>query len=211
MPRFPRTKNDILVLAARIADGIVNNPTEYPDPPFDPSTLQVATALVLSRASDRQAKEAAAKEALDLENDALEDAADEAKHLLRLAEDAHGDDAAALQLIGWDVKADPRSLPPGQVRDLDVRAQGPAAAYLDWKAPLPSASTGDVRYYRVERQIVDIQTREVTEEWGVWRQTAIDSKIILADQPRAVEIGYRVIAVNPNGQGEPSDTETIVL
>jgi len=70
---------------------------------------------------------------------------------------------------------------------------------------------GTVRYYRVERQIRDLATNEVTEEWGVWQATATKTEVLVPNQPRRVEIAYRVIAVNAHGEGLPSNSQTVVL
>ncbi len=40
--------------------------------------------------------------------------------------------------------------------------------------------------------------------------TAI-TKVTLVDQPEKTELEYRVIAVNKAGEGEPSNTEMVVL
>ena len=211
MPRFPKAKNDILILAAKIADGIDKHPTDYPNPPFDPSPIQNKMADVLTQIGLRQAKEAEAKAALDTENDMVDDIAEMARHVLRLAEDKYPADAGKLHEIGWDIKSVPQSLPPGQVRDLELHVKGAGSVLVEWRAPEATAHVGEVRAYRVERQLTDIASRRVTEEWGVWHETAFKPEILLMSQPRAIEISYRVIATNTAGQGQPSDTETVVL
>lgn len=212
MPRFPKQKNEILILAAKVADGILKNPADYPCPPFDHLELHNDLADVLGLISDRQAKEAAAKDALEAENDKIYNViAGRVQHQLRLAEDKFPDDAGKLHEIGWDVKAAPQALAPGQVRGLEANPKGAGTVLLKWHAPEVTAHTGAVRSYRIERQLTDIATRRVTEEWGVWHEEAYKTDALLMNQPRAIEISYRIIACNPNGQGQPSDTETVVL
>lgn len=212
MPTFPKTKNEIMILAAKIADGIMNHPADYPNPPFDDVRLHTLLGEVIGLISDRQAKEAAAKDALEAENEKIfDEIAVEARHQLRLAEDKYEDDAGKLGEIGWAPKGAPKYYAPGQVRTLHAASAGPGAAALDWKAPEASASVGDVRYYRIERQLTDIASRVVTELWGTWNEVTTETHTVLHGQPRAVEISYRVKAVNPNGEGQPSDTETVVL
>ena len=63
MPQFPRTKNDILVLAAKIVFGITNNPADYPNPPFDPANLNALLGTLIGQTADRVGKDAAAKAA----------------------------------------------------------------------------------------------------------------------------------------------------
>ena len=53
MPTFPDTKNDILILAAKVAAGITDYPADYPDPPFDapapsPLVLEATSTLRIS-------------------------------------------------------------------------------------------------------------------------------------------------------------------
>jgi hypothetical protein len=211
MPQFPRTKEEIMVLATRTMTGINDNPTIFPNPPYDSATLGAALLTAMNKMAVRQAKEAELRDAVAEETDAIHEVAELERHLLRVAEDQYEKDPGKLELLGWGAEADPRRLPPGQPRNLEVRAQGPATAYLDWKAPIKSQSVGSVRFYRIERMIRDTQTNKITEEWGQWQATTSDAHITLHDQPRRVEIMYRVVANNPNGDGPHSDTETVVL
>jgi len=112
MPQFPRTKNDILVLAAKIAFGITNNPAYYTNPPFDPANLNALLGMLLVQTADHVSKEAAAKAALDLKNGTIDDIMDESKRIIRLAEATHNRSAAKLQEIGWDVRRTAQSFPP---------------------------------------------------------------------------------------------------
>jgi len=210
MPQFPRTKNDILILAAKIAFGITNNPADYPNPPFDPANLNTLLGTLLGQTADRVSKDAAAKAALDLENGTIEDIVDESKRLIRLAEATHNQIAAKLQEIGWDARGTAQSLPPGEVRNLEVLVQGPGSASIDWKAPARSATAGLPDYYLIERRVMNTQTNTLVEDWAVWKDTATDSEKTVINQPRGVEITYRVTAVNTNGPG-PAVTSTQVV
>ena len=48
---------------------------------------------------------------------------------------------------------------------------------------------------------------------GAWEDvaTAVITEATLVEQPTAKELEYRIIAVNKAGDGEPSDTEMVVL
>jgi len=211
MPQFPKQKNEIFILAAKIADGITQNPADYPNPPFDPGPLNILVGQVIAQISDRQDKEAEAKAALDLENNTVDDIVEEAKRLLREAENAHGQDAAKLQEIGWDVRADPKSLAPGEVRNLEATHQGAGTVELDWKSPARTATTGRPTAYKITRETRAIDTHEPIEEFGAWESVTFESKAVLMNQPRGVEISYRVTASNVNGDGPPVEAQRVVL
>jgi hypothetical protein len=212
MPKFPKSKNDILIQAAKIVFGIQANPADYPVPPFDPAPLNTMLGNAVLQTADRQNKEAIAKASLDLENTTvLEDIPEEAMRLIKLAEATHGQNAAKLQMIGWDIKAQAQFNAPGEVRNLEVLIQGPGSAFIDWKAPARSASVGLPDYYLLERRVMNTQTNTLVEDWGVWKDTATDSEKTVINQPRGVEITFRVTAVNKNGSGPSVTSEQVVL
>jgi hypothetical protein len=72
---------------------------------------------------------------------------------------------------------------------------------LRWKAP---ATSGTPRAYKVMR-------RQRPE--GDWSEvnTAVIAEANLINQPRGVELEYRIIAVNKAGEGQPSNTQMVVL
>src|SRR5438132_581626 len=65
-----------------------------------------------------------------------------------------------------------------------------------WQGGLPAA-------YRIDRS----QAKGPWEEAG----TSATTEKIMANQPRGVDLSYRVIAVNKSGQGQPSGVVTAVL
>jgi len=211
MSQFPRTKNEILVLAAKIALGITNNPADYPNPPFDPANLNALLGALLVQTADHVSKDAAAKAALDLKNGTIDDIMNESKRLIRLAEATHNQIAAKLQEIGWDVHRTAQSFPPSEVRGLKILAQGPGSALIDWKAPARSETAGLPDYYLIERRVMNTQTNTLVEDWGIWKDTATGSEKTVITQPRGVEITYRVTAVNKNGPGPAVTSDQVVL
>ena len=58
MPTFPDTKNDIVILAAKVSAGISDNPADYPNPPFDPAPINALVGSALQLTGQRQAKDA---------------------------------------------------------------------------------------------------------------------------------------------------------
>jgi len=211
MPEFPERKHEQLVLCAEVAAGIAANPTEFPNPPFNDVMLSGLVAMTISKITVRVAKEAELKQAIDEENEVHELTIKLCKQYLAEAEARYANESAILKKLGWDVKSEPRHLEPGQVRNLEVAPKGPGIVLLDWKAPARTKSVGSTSGYRIERQIIDIQTRNVTEEWGQWQTSCYATEEVLHEQPRAVEISYRIVATNRNGDGPASDVETIVL
>jgi len=120
-----------------------------------------------------------------------------------------GADSEKLEYIGWGPKAPPSPAdPPGQPRNLDAAMQGAGTVLLDWKAPA-RGSGGQVRTYVIERR----QQPEGGGEFGQWQQTgiALESETTLMNQPRGVQLEYRVKAVNTGGESLPSNTVAVVL
>lgn len=211
MPTFPESKTDILILAARVATGITNNPVDYPNPPFDPGPVSTALGQAMSLMSDRQAKEAELKAILEQENAKVGEVRVLLRQLLDQAETTHGNDAAKLQEIDWDVPADPKHLVPGEVRNLEAIHQGAGTVEIDWKAPARTAATGKPTVYKITRETRTIDKHTPIEEFGTWTSVSFKPKTLLMDQPRGVEISYRVTASNTNGDGPPVQAERVVL
>ena len=113
--------------------------------------------------------------------------------------------------MGWDERADPRSRKPGQARNLEAIDQGVGTVDLDWKSPERTQATARPRAYRIERRIRDLNSNQITEDWVEWQMTALATEHTLANQPRAVEITYRVTAFNTNGDGPASNSVQVVL
>ena len=211
MPEFPRSMNEILILAAKIIEGIHKNPVDYPDPPFDTVALSAALSQAIAAIGNEQELAAELKGAGDVRRGFVNEVRDGAKSLLELAENRYKDDAKMLQEIGWDERADPKSLKPGQPRKVHAVHQGAGSVELDWLAPEKSATTGDVGAYRILRETRNETTHDPIEEYGQWESAAFKTSALLMNQPRGVEIRYRVIASNVNGDGPPEDAERVVL
>lgn len=214
MPRYPRVKADKDFLYQAILDGIAANPVEYPSgigEMFETGVFQGLVTAKETSVTARQQEEAEFRIAVDGENDSYDSADDEGRRLLTLAEAQHAPNPGNLALIGWGPPDAPTTTPPGQARDLEMAVQFAGGGLLDWKNPIPSAMDGAVNHYRAEREIRDIVTGAITEAFGVWQKTTTKTEIILTDQPRGVEIVYRVIAVNPNGDSPPSNSVTVVV
>jgi len=211
MPEFPDKKHEQLVLCAEVGEGINANPGDFPDPPFDGAALMALVLTAVTKITARVEKEAEMGQAIDEENEAVGLAVELCKRYLTEAEARYADNANILKKLGWDAKAEARFLVPGQVRNLEVSQQGPGTVLLDWKAPARTKSVGSARAYRIERHIHDFENDKTIEDWGEWTTTCFPTEEVLHNQSRGVEISYRIVATNTNGDGPASDVETVVL
>ncbi len=90
---------------------------------------------------------------------------------------------------------------PGQTRLLEAPRQGDGWVFIDWKAPVDGGAPSAYKVMRRERPA------------GAWEDvaTAVITEATLVEQPKGKELEYRVIAINKAGEGEPSNTEMVVL
>ena len=206
MPTFPRREPDAVALADAMIAGFQQNPSVFPHADVPGlQALRAAYQTAKNAQLDAEAKAVLVTEAKDGVLTTLEDLM---KVQLRQSEVDVASDQEKLGLIGWGPKAPAQpSNPPGQPRNLDPVVQGPGILFLDWKAPAPGPG-GRVRTYLVERR------EQVSGgAFNEWHQVgvALDSELTLTDQPRNVQLEYRVIAVNNGGNSVPSNTADVVL
>jgi len=202
MATFPLREADVVVLAEEMISGFTDNPLVYPAPPVAALDLTTAKTAFTTAMNAAVAAKAAAEAAVDTKDAALEDLEDAMKSDIRYAENTVGDDDAKLKLIGWGAKKSPTALTaPGQTLSLTVPSQGDGAVSLAWKAPADGGSPAAYKVMRRERPA------------GPWEDvaTAVIAEAQLADQPKGLELEYQIIAVNKAGEGEPSNTEMVVL
>ena len=206
MPSFPKREADAVALADAMIAGYQQNPSVFPH--ADATTLQTLRTAYQTKKNEQLDAEAKAQLATEGKDAALVSLEDLMKVQLRQSEVDTADDAEKLGLIGWGPKAPAQpSNPPGQPRNLDPVVQGPSTLFLDWKAPAPGPG-GRVRTYLVERR------EQVSGgAFNEWHQVgiALDSELTLTEQPRNVQMEYRVIAVNNGGNSLPSNTAAVVL
>ncbi len=134
--------------------------------------------------------------------DALADLKDKLKKQLRYAENVTGFDDNKLNMLGWAGRREKSSHLPGQVRNLRVIEQGTDFVVLDWMAPVEG---GRARAYQVLRR----DDRQ-SSEW-INAGVSMATKVKLLDQPRHIDLEYRVSALNKTGQGQVSNTIAVVL
>jgi len=202
MARFPRTEAEVIALAEAMITGLTDNPLVYPAPPVTPADLTTAKNAYTTAKNAAIAAAAVAEAATTAKDEALEDLADAMKSDIRYAENVSNDDDDKLKLIGWGAKKSPAALTaPGQTRSLEVIKQGAGWLMLDWKKPADGGAPAAYKVMRRERPA------------GPWEDvaTAVISEATLVEQPQGKELEYRIIAVNKAGEGEPSNTEMVVL
>ena len=202
MARFPLKEAEIVALAEAMITGLTSNAVLYPAPPVAVLALTTAKNGYLMALNAAIAAAAAAEAATTAKDDVLEDLVDAMKSDIRYAENTVDFDDDKLKLIGWAGKKAPTPLAvPGQTRLLEAPRQGDGWVFLDWKAPIDGGVPAAYKVMRRERPA------------GAWEDvaTAVISEATLVEQPKGKELEYRIIAVNKAGEGEPSNTEMVVL
>jgi hypothetical protein len=126
---------------------------------------------------------------------------------LKLSEVDTADDPQKLNEIGWSPRQQPQPVEaPGQPGNLRPVAEGQGILWLAWDRP---ASGGTVRNYIIERRCQS----EGGGDFGPWTVigSALNNEISLSDQPRTVQMEYRVKAANITGESMPSNIAAVVL
>ena len=207
MAQFPDAEADILVLVNSMVAGYAAHAADFPSSDAVSLTAALGTYNTAKIAQvDALAVAQVATEAKNVELNALEELM---RDELKKSEVDVGSDSEKLEYIGWGPKAQPTSaVPPGQPRNLDPVIQGPGTLFLDWKSAA-RGSGGTVRTYVIERRAEPAGGGE----FGEWAQVgiALETETTLIDQPRGVQLEYRVKGVNSGGESVPSNTAAVVL
>lgn len=202
MASFPKSEARIAALAETVAAGLAGHDEVYPDPPVAPADLATLLADYADARHGALAAQTAAEMATAAKNDRLAALIAALKRDLRYAENTVRLNDEQLGLLGWSAPRRPSPLAaPGQSQNLTAAEPGEGRLELRWKKP---AGGGRPSAYRiVRRQRPD----------GPWQDVAVAvvPAVELPAEPRAVELEYRVIAVNRTGEGLPSNTVVVVL
>jgi len=207
MPKFPKREADIATLARRMLDGYVLHQADFPSFSYFPLKGKL-NAFIYYKIAQTEAL-AAAQVTTDEKDAKLTALAEKMKAELKKSEVDVGADSEKLEYIGWGPKAPPSPAdPPGQPRNLEAVTQGAGTILLDWKSPA-RGSGGTVRTYLIERR----DQPAGGGEFGKWAQTgiALESEAAIMNQPRGVQLEYRVKAINTGGESVPSNTSAVVL
>ncbi len=124
---------------------------------------------------------------------------------LRLSEVDTRNNPEKLSFIGWGVKSNP--LPaeiPAQPINLRIGTIKETAVQLKWDRPL----RGIVRNYIIQRR-----QKQTSGNFSQWLLIAASYKtqITLSNQPKGINLEYRVKAVNTAGQSQSSNTVSNIL
>lgn len=202
MAQFPFKEADIVALADSVLAGLTGHTAIYPNPPVEMADFQTAIDSYHQASAALAEANAAKKMATGQKQDALADVKDKLKMQLRYAENVTGFDDNKLNMLGWAGRRDKTSILPGQVRNLRALEQGTDFVVLDWMAPADGGRAGAYQILRRDER-----------QSGVWIGAGISmaTKVKLLDQPRHIDMEYRVAALNKTGQGPVSNTVTVVL
>ncbi len=209
MPRFPKREADILALAIAMINGYQAHAADFPSHTVSSPWLQLARGRLILAQREHTVARAAAQVATEQKDAKLAALIELMRAELKKSEVDVGDDSEKLEYIGWGPKAPPSPAEtPGQPRNLDALAQGAGTVLLDWKSPA-RGSGGNVRTYVIERR----EQPEGGGEFGVWALAgiAIESETTIMNQPRGLQLEYRVKAVNAGGESTSSNTVAVVL
>ncbi|MBI2536642.1 MAG: fibronectin type III domain-containing protein [Gemmatimonadetes bacterium] len=200
--KFPEAEPEIAALALLVIEGLRQLGAELPAPPVPADELQAR----LDRFNGSKARVVVATTTLREEhavNDRdLEDLVDGAKANLKYAEVVFRDQPERLSQLGWGPRRDGSSLEaPGEVRDIRIVSEGDTWVTLRWNPPVDGGAVGA---YQIQRK---------RKDGGSWENVggSVDTVQTLSNQPRGIEMDYRVVAANKAGIGQPSATVTVVL
>ena len=204
MPNFPQAEADVFSLSLSISSGLAAHAADFPS--VDPLPLQTAVSNYSVARSGQTDAKSQSQLATENKQDALETLVAEMKKALKLAEVDTTAEPERLSELGWGPKAPPTpTVAPGQPMNLNPTWQGAGSVSFQWDKP---ADGGSVRNYILQR-------RDAAEsgEFGNWQLIDLfyDSLITIDNQPRGIDLEYRVIAANAAGQSLPSNTATVVL
>ena len=209
MPKFPQSENDVVALAELMIAGYTANPADFPsiDPLTDLVALQAALDAYQADRTTQDAAKSQAQIATVAKMTKLDELADLMKNDLKLSEVDTAAVPEKLTEIGWAPRQQPQPVAvPGQPLYLRPTAEGQGTCRLAWDRPV---SGGPIRNYIIQRN----QQPAGGGAPGEWEivGTALNNQINLTDQPRGIQMNYRVMAANVAGESAPSNIAPVVL
>lgn len=202
MAQFPFTHADIMALAGSILAGLTDNPAVYPAPRVDLADFQAKIDSCTQARAELMNAIAVKEMATAQHQKELASLKDMMRKQLRYAENTTSFDDDKLKLLGWAGKREKSSSAPGQVRSLRAIEQGTDFVVLRWMSPADGGRVGAYQIFRRD----DRQT-------GTWINAGVSmtTTVKLIEQPRHIDMEYRVAALNKTGTGQMSNTVAVVL
>ncbi len=200
--KFPETEPEIAALALLVIQGLQTIAQDLPAPPVPAGELQARLDRFNAANAATVVAESALREQHTTKDQALTDLVDGTKADLKFAEVIFRDQPEKLSQLGWGPRRNGSNLEaPGEVRDIRIVSEGDTWVTLRWNPPVDGGAGGA---YQIQRKRKDA---------GVWEDVggSVDTMQKLSNQPRGIEMDYRVVAVNKAGIGQPSATVTVVL
>lgn len=206
MPRFPKKEADIFALANQMIAGYTDHPAVFPH--ANVAALTNARIDYTNQVIVAGCYKADVALATEVKDKAFRALTRKMKQQLKRSEVDAKDNPLQLKRIGWtEERYGTKARKPAQPRALEATQRGPGVVELEWKAPVPGKG-GPVRSYVVLRR-QQLQGKKFTN----WSQEgmALTTEITLTNQPRYIQLEYRIIALNATGTSIPSNVVSVVL
>ncbi len=205
MPAFPRTESEVIALAEAMVAGYTAHAADFPS--VTVATLSTALTTFQTNRQAQISAQSQAQLATETKGDKLDALIELMKNDLKKSEVDTASDPTKLAEIGWGPRQQPVPVdPPGQPVNFHPTAEGPGDLWLEWESP---ATGGLVRNY-----IIECRERAAGgTEFGDWSVvgTSLNTDTHLLEQPRGIQLEYRVKSTNVSGESMPSNTAAVVL
>jgi len=208
MTMFPNTEMAILDLCDQMIAGFDSYGASFPSvTPAALLDLQSAKASTDGSRADQEAKKTIAKVATVGKNACMETLIERMKTALTLAELDCADNPELLGHIGWGEQTEGYAEPHAPVAPtaLKITAEGPGDIWFTWE----HENRRNVKHWLIQRR----QQLSPGSEFGPWvlAETTLNTEAHLVDQPRGVQLEYRIVAENATGQSAPGNVVAAVL
>jgi hypothetical protein len=205
MPAFPRTESEIVALAEAMVAGYTAHAADFPS--VTVATLNTALSTFQTNQQAQMNARSQAQIATETKDTKLDALVELMKNDLKMSEVDTVNAPEKLTEIGWAPRQQPQPVElPGQPEELHPTSEGPGDIWLEWISP---TSGGIIRNYIIERR----EQPAGGGNFGDWSVigTSLNTDTHLLEQPRGIQMEYRVKAANVSGESMPSNTAAVVL